>query len=80
MTNATLTLETNVSLFLQGGAVNVVRPSYIEGWISPPFTPLKELIQNLNANVRKVYICDPCVKVRLIRQEDLQDDKKSLLQ
>ena len=71
MANASVTLDAEITIFLQGEAVNVVRKDYIDGWVSHPFSPLSELVHNFLQSGGKIYVCDPCMKARFIKEEDL---------
>lgn len=71
--NGGITAGLNVSIFLTGAAVDLVRKGSIELTQAAPMEPLKSLVDDFLARSGTLWACTPCVKARGYTEEDLID-------
>lgn len=63
-----------VTLFMISAGVDVVRKGAADNVQMNPFDPpLKELLDNFQANGGRILVCPPCAKVRGYADEDFVD-------
>lgn len=71
--NGGMTAGLEVSAFLTGPAVDLVRKGAVEMTQAAPLEPLSSLIQDFLDRGGALWACTPCVKARGYSQEDLRD-------
>lgn len=72
--NTALSSGHEVIIWLQGPSVNLCRIGYTEGVVFPPYTPIRQLIEEFIAHGGKIYLLDACMKSHQIKYPDYISD------
>ncbi len=71
LANASLAMEVEAVVALQGPAVYLAKKGYLEHVFAAGLPPLKELMESFLEQGGKLLVCVPCIRERKIDEADL---------
>ena len=76
MGNASIAMDEEATIVLQGSAVFLAMKGYVEHVHASGFDPLKKLMDGFLELGGKILVCAPCIKERNIEEADLIENVK----
>ena len=74
MANASLAMDVEAKIIMQGDAVMMAQKGYTQHVNAQGFAPLQELFDSYASQGGKLYVCTPCCDTRNIKKEDLVEN------
>ena len=76
MGNASIAMDENATVVLQGSAVFLAKKGFAEHIHASGFDPLKKLMDSFLDLGGKIFVCAPCIKERNMEESDLLEQSQ----